>query len=203
MPAHYPALRMSQSLPAALLSLAYFAASSTTAFVLGPRSSSLVTSATTSSRRSLLFPTSAYRRSMTSTSRHHHLSPASSTRLVPTSTSSAFLTSTSTSCKSSGSNSSRGRDGGVRSLKSVAAPAGLERQGISSGLDELLSPRNGVNERFVFFGGKGGVGKTSTAAAVAIQCADAGLRSVPTAGSNQTVFFEEPALIVTVVVRQQ
>ncbi|CAM9757996.1 unnamed protein product, partial [Hapterophycus canaliculatus] len=44
------------------------------------------------------------------------------------------------------------------------------------GLGELLQSRNGVSERFVFFGGKGGVGKTSTAAAVAIQCADAGLR---------------------------
>lgn len=65
------------------------------------------------------------------------------------------------------------RPGGIASLKSVATPAELEK---ASGLGELLHPRNGVNERFVFFGGKGGVGKTSTAAAVAIQCADAGLR---------------------------
>lgn len=61
----------------------------------------------------------------------------------------------------------------MSALRSVAAPAGLEKV---SGLSELLYPRNGVSERFVFFGGKGGVGKTSTAAAVAIQCADAGLR---------------------------
>ncbi|CAN0356976.1 unnamed protein product, partial [Ectocarpus sp. 6 AP-2014] len=71
-----------------------------------------------------------------------------------------------------------GRSGGVRSLKSVAAPAGLGEGVSAGGLGELLEARNGVNERFVFFGGKGGVGKTSTAAAFAIQCADAGLRTL-------------------------
>lgn len=64
------------------------------------------------------------------------------------------------------------RASGVKYLTSVATQE-VEKV---SGLGELLHSRNGVSERFVFFGGKGGVGKTSTAAAVAIQCADAGLR---------------------------
>lgn len=73
-----------------------------------------------------------------------------------------------------------GDGGGVASLRSVAAPSSATSSGLekvsATGLGELLQPRNGVKERFVFFGGKGGVGKTSTAAAVAIRCADSGLR---------------------------
>lgn len=61
---------------------------------------------------------------------------------------------------------------GVSSLRSVLASEVDQ----TTGLSDLLHSRNGVDERFVFFGGKGGVGKTSTAAAVAIHCADAGLR---------------------------
>ncbi len=38
------------------------------------------------------------------------------------------------------------------------------------GLHELLE--NSQEQRFVFFGGKGGVGKTSVSAAVALKCAD-------------------------------
>lgn len=155
-------LRMSQSLPAALLSLAYITASRTTAFVLAPSRSSLVTSST--ARRALL-PATAHRRATTTLSRQQQ-------RLSPGST--RFAAAPPTPARSS-SRSGTGGGGGVRSLKCVAVPAGLEK-GVSGGLEELLHPRNGVNERFVFFGGKGGVGKTSTSAAVAIQCADAGLR---------------------------
>lgn len=61
---------------------------------------------------------------------------------------------------------------GVSSLRSVLASEVDQ----TTGLSDLLHSRNGADERFVFFGGKGGVGKTSTAAAVAIYCADAGLR---------------------------
>lgn len=160
-------LRMSQSLPAALLSLAYLTASRTTAFVLSPSRSSLVTSAT--GRRALLPAAAAYRRATTSSSRQQqqqqqqHLPPGSTRFAAAPPARGPRLA------------SSRGGGGGVRSLKSVAVPAGLEK-GVHGGLDELLHPRNGVNERFVFFGGKGGVGKTSASAAVAIQCADAGLR---------------------------
>ncbi len=37
-------------------------------------------------------------------------------------------------------------------------------------LHELLE--NSQQQRFIFFGGKGGVGKTSVSAAVALKCAD-------------------------------
>lgn len=43
-------------------------------------------------------------------------------------------------------------------------------------LDTLIAQRD--RRRFIFFGGKGGVGKTSSAAAVAIECADAGLNTL-------------------------
>eukprot|EP00752_Nemacystus_decipiens_P006686 g6013.t1 len=156
---------MSQSLPAALLSLAYITAGRTTAFVLAPSRSSLVTSAT--GRRALL-PAAAHghRRATTASRQHQHLSPGSTRFSAATARATTLAR-----------NSRSGIGGGVRSLKSVAVPAGLEK-GVSGGLNELLHPRNGVNERFVFFGGKGGVGKTSTSAAVAIQCADAGLRTL-------------------------
>ncbi|CAN0206159.1 unnamed protein product [Ectocarpus sp. 6 AP-2014] len=172
---HPPALRMCQSLPTALLSLAYLTASSTTAFVLGPLRASRVTSA--SNRRALLPAAAAYRR-LTSASQHQQRQQRrclTSTRLLAGSASSA-LTPTAPHAGLRKARSSR--SGGVRSLKNVAAPAGLEKGVSARGLGELLEARNGVNERFVFFGGKGGVGKTSTAAAVAIQCADAGLRTL-------------------------
>ena len=162
MPSH-PLRIMSQSLPAALLSLAYITASRTTAFVLAPSRSSLVTAAT--GRRALL-PAAAHRRATTSSrQQQQHLSPGST----------RFAAAPARSTLGRSSRSGSAAAGGVRSLKSVAVPAGLEK-GVSGGLGELLHPRNGVKERFVFFGGKGGVGKTSTSAAVAIQCADAGLR---------------------------
>lgn len=170
---HPPALRMCQSLPTALLSLAYLTASSTTAFVLGPLRASRVTSA--SNRQALLPAAAAYRR-LTAASQHqqqHQRRCPTSTRLLAGSASSAL---TPTAPQAGLRKARSSRSGGVRSLKSVAAPAGLEKGVSARGLGELLEARNGVNERFVFFGGKGGVGKTSTAAAVAIQCADAGLR---------------------------
>lgn len=43
-------------------------------------------------------------------------------------------------------------------------------------LDSLLKPRD--KRRFIFFGGKGGVGKTSSSAAAAVRCADAGLTTL-------------------------
>ncbi|CAN0084511.1 unnamed protein product, partial [Ectocarpus sp. 4 AP-2014] len=172
---HPPALRMCQSLPTALLSLAYLTASSTTAFVLGPLRASRVTSA--SNRRALLPAAAAYRR-LTAASQQQQQQQRrcpTSTRLLAGSASSALTPTT----PQAGLRKARSsRNVGVRSLKSVAAPAGLEKGVSARGLGELLEARNGVNERFVFFGGKGGVGKTSTAAAVAIQCADAGLRTL-------------------------
>ncbi|CAM9691052.1 unnamed protein product [Scytosiphon promiscuus] len=165
-------MRMPQSLPAALLSLAYFTSRSTTAFVLAPSRSSTVTS---SSPRRALLPAASHRRSTAvaaASPQQQHRSP-SSTRLQGATSSCNPLGFGSRATLPRISSSAR-RRGGVRSLQSVAAPAGLEK-GVLGGLDELLHPRNGVKERFVFFGGKGGVGKTSTAAAVAIQCADAGL----------------------------
>lgn len=141
------ASRLPQSLPAALLSLACFTASSTKALFIFPRA------ATMSVRRTL------------------PICFIKSTRY--------FLNSGPTKgIKTVGWSSDRSRvisrtKAVSVSLNSVATP-GIER--VSSGLGELLYPRNDVNERFVFFGGKGGVGKTSTAAAVAIKCADSGLR---------------------------
>eukprot|EP01084_Bolivina_argentea_P232093 391245_1 len=44
------------------------------------------------------------------------------------------------------------------------------------GLHELLE--NSQEQRFVFFGGKGGVGKTSVSAAVALKCADKGMSTL-------------------------
>jgi hypothetical protein len=40
-------------------------------------------------------------------------------------------------------------------MMTVAAPTET-----AAGLQEMLEPKNGVNQRFIFFGGKGGVGKT-------------------------------------------
>lgn len=50
------------------------------------------------------------------------------------------------------------------------------RTDTSSNLDSLLENRD--KRRFIFFGGKGGVGKTSSAAAVAIKAADEGLTTL-------------------------
>lgn len=151
--------RHPRSLLPTLLSLAYFTASSTTAFLLTPPPARPTPISSSSLHRE-----QSATRCRTSTSRQPH--PLScSTRQIST----APWSSNSRTRTTAGSS----RGGGVSALRSVAAPAGLEKV---SGLNELLYPRNGVSERFVFFGGKGGVGKTSTAAAVAIQCADAGLR---------------------------
>lgn len=47
-----------------------------------------------------------------------------------------------------------------------------------SSLAELSATRGTSKQRFVFFGGKGGVGKTSTSAAMAVYLADEGLRTL-------------------------
>eukprot|EP00904_Undaria_pinnatifida_P003458 jgi/Undpi1/13112/HiC_scaffold_8.g02774.m1 len=153
--------RHPQSLLSTLLSLAYFTASTTTAFLLTPPPARPAPVSSSSLHRE-----QSTTRCRTSASRQPH-SLSCSTRHVSTASWSRDSRTRTTAGSSRGS--------GVSSLRSVAAPAGLEKV---SGLSELLYPRNGVSERFVFFGGKGGVGKTSTAAAVAIQCADAGLRTL-------------------------
>ena len=48
---------------------------------------------------------------------------------------------------------------------------------MSSPLLEVLDG-SGPSQRFVIVGGKGGVGKTSTAAALALRCAESGLRTL-------------------------
>lgn len=149
--------RLPQSLPT-LLSLAYFTASSTTAFLVTPRAARPAPISSSLHREQF----TACCRTSASRQQRHSLS---STRQISTARPSWSSDRARTAASTQG--------GGVSALRSVAAPAGLEQV---SGLSELLYPRNGVSERFVFFGGKGGVGKTSTAAAVAIQCADAGLR---------------------------
>ncbi len=44
-------------------------------------------------------------------------------------------------------------------------------------LSELLST-SGADQRLIFVGGKGGVGKTTSSSAIAVRCADAGLRTL-------------------------
>lgn len=143
------ALSLSQPLPAVLLSFACFAAKSKS-FLLSPRP--LPSSSTVSSRRLVC----------------RTVLPCSSS--LPWRC--GYSSSLATRQPSGPLASAKRHNGGVATLKSVAAPE-MEKV---AGLGELLHSRNGVNERFVFFGGKGGVGKTSTAAAVAVHCADAGLR---------------------------
>jgi len=45
-------------------------------------------------------------------------------------------------------------------------------------LQELLESQNGVRERYIFCGGKGGVGKTTTAAAIGVKLAEEGHRTL-------------------------
>lgn len=162
-------LRVPQAL-SALLSLACFTTSSTTGFLLAPRTAT--TTSTTASTYRRTPQSAAYLRTATRQPQRYDYNPPS-TRSTTTTTTTTTAATPSWTLRGRSRAPPRGLNGGVASLKSVAAPAGLEKM---SGLGEVLYPRNGVSERFVFFGGKGGVGKTSTAAAVAIQCADAGLR---------------------------
>jgi arsenite-transporting ATPase len=49
---------------------------------------------------------------------------------------------------------------------------------MTNGLSHLSSTHNDVPTKFMFVGGKGGVGKTSVSAAIALQLSDAGLRTL-------------------------
>lgn len=61
----------------------------------------------------------------------------------------------------------------VHAVRAVAGVVGTDVTAADAGLDSLLEPRD--VRRYIFFGGKGGVGKTSSAAAAAVKMADEGL----------------------------
>lgn len=63
----------------------------------------------------------------------------------------------------------------VVAIADVGSAAASETTSAAN-LDTLIAQRE--RRRFIFFGGKGGVGKTSSAAAVAVECADAGLSTL-------------------------
>lgn len=63
----------------------------------------------------------------------------------------------------------------VVAVTDLDAPTVHEKASFAS-LDTLVEDPH--RRRFIFFGGKGGVGKTSSAAAVGVQCADEGLKTL-------------------------
>jgi hypothetical protein len=64
-------------------------------------------------------------------------------------------------------------------LTAVAPQSSQSRPEVAAGgLGEILESRGSAKQRYIFFGGKGGVGKTSTSAASAIRCADSGLTTL-------------------------
>lgn len=71
-------------------------------------------------------------------------------------------------------------DGAAAAASSTSRPpssvAGAATASSTAPLRKLLDDR--TTRRYVFVGGKGGVGKTSTAAALALRCADEGLRTL-------------------------
>lgn len=70
----------------------------------------------------------------------------------------------------------------ARRTRATAADVGSDQTDVSAPpqeravLDSLLRPSD--KQRYIFFGGKGGVGKTSTSAAVGLKCAQCGLRTL-------------------------
>ena len=63
-------------------------------------------------------------------------------------------------------------------------------------LAELGESRHGVTQRFVFFGGKGGVGKTSTSTAMAVHLADRGLRTLVRDSQWKLSFYVKVAAVL-------
>jgi len=61
----------------------------------------------------------------------------------------------------------------------VGTPAGCAPPvAPATGALERLVTGDGAEQRLIFVGGKGGVGKTTTSSAIAVRCADAGLRTL-------------------------
>eukprot|EP00466_Bigelowiella_natans_P013432 jgi/Bigna1/40086/e_gw1.39.19.1 len=56
----------------------------------------------------------------------------------------------------------------------VARAASTVRSSVENNLSELLETSHAVSERFIFCGGKGGVGKTTSSAAIAVKLAEEG-----------------------------
>jgi hypothetical protein len=88
--------------------------------------------------------------------------------------------------------------GPTRGLASRALPRRRLSVQLSAGkgpLSELAEPHPGVSPRYIFFGGKGGVGKTSTATATAVGLADQGLRTLVGAAAHSISLMSRGSLL--------